>query len=162
MPRRPFRGDPSRSHTAGRGYGWSHQLERARWAAAVASGEVTCSRCGSPIGPDQEWHLDHHDDRSLGYRGASHAICNLSAAGRRSGQVRRAQRFTIPRAESNGSGSVPVPDLVDEPPIDRDYVEEDRGHGCRVWWEWDADLLRGWLQHEQGGAWRRTARSRIW
>jgi hypothetical protein len=44
------------------------------------TGMVKCARCPEFINPLEPWHLDHTDDRT-GYLGASHAACNLSAAG---------------------------------------------------------------------------------
>jgi hypothetical protein len=38
-----------------------------------------CSRCGRPMLPGQELHLDHNDS-GIGYLGWSHAACNLRAA----------------------------------------------------------------------------------
>jgi hypothetical protein len=50
---------------------------------------VTCARCGRRIEPGQQWHLDHHDDRRLGYLGASHASCNARAGAHKANLNRR-------------------------------------------------------------------------
>lgn len=65
-----------------RGYDAKHDRERRRVARLVRRGGVTCARCGQPIAPDDDWHLDHTDDRA-GYLGPSHAKCNTSAAGKK-------------------------------------------------------------------------------
>ena len=59
----------------------SHRKARARVARQVATGTVPCARCGHLIQPDDDWHLDHTDDRS-DYLGPSHAYCNTAAGGR--------------------------------------------------------------------------------
>src|SRR5262245_8653294 len=64
--------------TTERGYGSVHQKNRAYVEPIVLAGGVECSRCGNPILPHHHWHLDHTDDR-MGYRGVSHAWCNVSA-----------------------------------------------------------------------------------
>jgi hypothetical protein len=74
----------SRSTTAG-GYGHEHQQFRRRVAQAVALGGAVCARCGLPIRPGEEWHLDHDDEDRGRYLGPSHARCNVSAAGRKAG-----------------------------------------------------------------------------
>jgi hypothetical protein len=85
--RRPHNWRPEGSTTA-RGYGWTHQTERKRWKPIVESGATLCVRCSFPILPGQRWHLDHRDDK-LGYLGLAHAMCNLSAAGKRGNEVKR-------------------------------------------------------------------------
>jgi hypothetical protein len=52
-----------------------HKTERARWVTAVASGTIRCSRCGQPITPGTDWHIDR---RPWGYE-PSHAYCNAAA-----------------------------------------------------------------------------------
>jgi hypothetical protein len=64
-----------------RGYDANHDRQRRRVARLVRRGGVTCARCGQPIDPSDDWHLDHTDDRA-GYLGPSHARCNTSAGGR--------------------------------------------------------------------------------
>ena len=70
-------GKPSR-HL--RGYGSTHATRRRQVKPLVDSGNAVCSRCGDPISPREQWHLDHTDDRT-GYLGVAHAYCNLRAAG---------------------------------------------------------------------------------
>lgn len=70
-------GKPSR-HL--RGYGSTHDARRRQVKPLVDSGNAVCSRCGDPISPREQWHLDHTDDRT-GYLGVAHAYCNLRAAG---------------------------------------------------------------------------------
>jgi hypothetical protein len=65
-----------------RGYTSAHVARRRQLEPLVATGQVSCSRCGELIQPDEAWHLDHRDDRR-GYLGAAHAECNLRAAGRK-------------------------------------------------------------------------------
>ena len=71
-----------------RGYGSSHVRERKRWGRVVKAGNANCSRCGGPIDPNEEWHLDHTDDR-LGYLGPAHARCNVAAAAQNRRPARR-------------------------------------------------------------------------
>jgi hypothetical protein len=54
----------------------------------VERGQATCSRCGEPILPGQDWDLDHSDDRR-GYIGPAHAACNRSAGGRKAAANRQ-------------------------------------------------------------------------
>ena len=75
--------EAKRGNANKRGYGATHQRARADMAPTIAAGRAACARCGQPIEPGQDWHLDHSDDRS-GYIGPSHAHCNTSAAGKRS------------------------------------------------------------------------------
>jgi hypothetical protein len=58
-----------------RGYGATHKRLREHWANSIRHSTVLCSRCGKPIGTDENWDLDHTDDRQ-GYRGPSHSTCN--------------------------------------------------------------------------------------
>jgi hypothetical protein len=90
--------------TTARGYGSSHQKERARWAPIVADGEAFCTEpvCLMPtrwIRPGTAWDLAHTPDRSA-YRGPSHALCNRSEGSRR-GNRRRAGK---PSRRVLGSG----------------------------------------------------------
>lgn len=39
---------------------------RAHWSPIVATGTVSCRRCGDPIRPDQAWDLGHDHDLILG------------------------------------------------------------------------------------------------
>jgi hypothetical protein len=81
------RQQPEASTTA-RGYGWTHQKERAKWKPYVDAGMCICPRCGQPIQPGSLWDLDHTDDRA-GYLGPSHRACNRSTSGRRRRWKRR-------------------------------------------------------------------------
>lgn len=68
-----------------RGYDAGHDRLRAQWAPKVATGSVTCWRCGEPITPTEPWDLGHDDNDRRHYRGPEHANrCNRSAAGRKS------------------------------------------------------------------------------
>lgn len=64
-----------RKSTSARGYGHVHQQRRLSWAPRVAAELVDCARCGKRILADEDWDLDHTDDRS-GYLGPSHVRCN--------------------------------------------------------------------------------------
>jgi hypothetical protein len=61
-------------------YSRTHKRIRAQLMPLVRSGEARCSRCGLPIEPHEEWHLDHNDNGN-GYRGTSHVYCNTAAPG---------------------------------------------------------------------------------
>jgi hypothetical protein len=82
--------------TTDRGYGYDHQKMRRKWAPIVKRGSVLCSRygedplCPGLIQPEDEWHLDHDNDRT-DYRGPAHAPCN-----ERAGAVKRWQTVTRP------------------------------------------------------------------
>jgi hypothetical protein len=65
-----------------------HKARRARLAADVNAGRMTCARCGQPIEPGQPWALDHRDDRK-GYLGPSHQSCNAAAGAQRRHELRR-------------------------------------------------------------------------
>jgi hypothetical protein len=71
-----------------RGYTNAHVARRRQLEPLVATGQVSCCRCGQPIHPSQRWHLDHRDDRR-GYLGPSHATCNLRAAAEKRNGTRR-------------------------------------------------------------------------
>ena len=58
----------TRGNTTARGYGHTHQQQRRAWAPIVATGAVTCPRCGKPITPGQGFDLGHTEDRT-GYTG---------------------------------------------------------------------------------------------
>lgn len=60
-------------------YGRDHQKLRAALKPYVETGRFLCARCFELIAADDEWHLDHTDDRT-GYLGPSHAECNRVAA----------------------------------------------------------------------------------
>lgn len=63
-------------------YGGAHQRARQAALRLVRAGNARCSRCGLPIGVDEEFDLDHADDGN-GYLGVSHVGCNRSAPHRR-------------------------------------------------------------------------------
>jgi hypothetical protein len=72
-----------------RGYGNNHDARRRQVKPLVASGNAVCSRCGCPISPRDQWHLDHTDDRQ-GYIGVAHAYCNLRAGAEKTNATRTA------------------------------------------------------------------------
>jgi hypothetical protein len=83
--------------TTERGYGPEHQAERERWRPVVESGEAVCSRCHSAIAPDDDWDLDHLDDRS-GWSGPAHRSCNRSAGAVKGNVARgRGREMTVRR-----------------------------------------------------------------
>ena len=59
----------------------AHTKGRAGWAPLVATGTVTCWRCGTTIPAGEPWDYGHTDPDS-GYptRWPEHAHCNRSAA----------------------------------------------------------------------------------
>ena len=70
----------ARGTTTQRGYGGTHQAERARWKAILRTREVPCARCGNPIRPGAPFDLGHTDDRAA-WIGPEHPECNRSAGG---------------------------------------------------------------------------------
>ena len=74
--------DRARGTRQARGYDRDHDRLRADWAPKVATGAVTCWRCGDPITRGEPWHLGHDDNDRTTYRGPEHELCNLSAAGK--------------------------------------------------------------------------------
>lgn len=79
-------GKPS---TAKRGYDYAHQLLRAK-LLPLAYG-TPCALCGLVMNEGDELHLDHTEDRD-GYRGMTHAACNVLDGARRGGQRARMAR----------------------------------------------------------------------
>ena len=65
-----------------RGYGAEHKRLRRQLEGKVKSGTARCGICGTPIRPDEAWHLDHSADRTT-YRGPAHVACNTADGGRR-------------------------------------------------------------------------------
>lgn len=62
-------------------YDAGHRQQRKAWAIVIASGErVLCARCRLPIGPLDDWHLDHQAD---GQSHPSHGRCNVTAITRK-------------------------------------------------------------------------------
>lgn len=81
----------ARPTTAQRGYGHSHQSERARWAPKVNAGLVDCARCGGRLEPGRDWDLGHNDERTA-WTGPEHVTCNRKAGGRNGALVTNAMR----------------------------------------------------------------------
>lgn len=73
-----------------RGYGYAHQLLRAE-LLPQAYGKL-CHLCDQVMGEGDDLHLDHTEDRS-GYRGMTHAACNVLDGARRGGQQTRQARL---------------------------------------------------------------------
>lgn len=75
---------------------------RARRVAAkqIATGTVSCCRCGGSIRPGDKWDLDHIDtpfvDGGQGRRLPSHVWCNRSHGGHLGNQRRRARKAGTP------------------------------------------------------------------
>jgi hypothetical protein len=67
---------------AAAGYDRRHHHLRKQLAPIVATGRVTCWRCGKPITPTQPWDLGHDDQDRRIYRGPEHARCNRATSGR--------------------------------------------------------------------------------
>ena len=82
--------------TSSRGYGSTHQRERAKWEPVVKRGGVNCARCQQPIKPDQAWDLGHNDDRT-GYHGPECVPCNRGAGARNATAVRMQRQQTTTR-----------------------------------------------------------------
>jgi hypothetical protein len=81
----------SSGSTSKRGYGWTHQKLRNRWARDVARGEVECARCGEPIWPEEPWDLGHVDGDKSRYAGPEHRSCNRATATHQAKRRRRVQ-----------------------------------------------------------------------
>lgn len=64
-------------------YGPTHQKLRRRWAAVVATGGVSCSRCDRLITRGQEWDLGHVAGDPSRYAGPQHAVCNRNTTNER-------------------------------------------------------------------------------
>jgi hypothetical protein len=79
------RGRPARRCPECQKYGGYHQQYRAENIDSAYGGP--CTRCGSPLEPGQEIHLDHADGGGArDYAGFAHARCNESAGGRLAGR----------------------------------------------------------------------------
>lgn len=85
-PQHQREADAARGTTTQRGYGHTHQAERARWATILRARPIPCARCGAPIRPGEPFDLGHTDDRN-GYIGPEHPECNRSAGGREGGRA---------------------------------------------------------------------------
>jgi hypothetical protein len=84
-------GEVNSGNTSRRGYGWTHQKLRNRWARDVARGEVECARCGEPIWPEERWDLGHVDGDRTCYSGPEHRACNRATATHKAKRRRRVQ-----------------------------------------------------------------------
>jgi hypothetical protein len=62
--------------------GWGSKHQKLRKQLLPQAYGKPCVRCGQPMQPWQELHLDHNDDRT-GWLGFSHKSCNLRAAARK-------------------------------------------------------------------------------
>ena len=82
--------------TTARGYGATHQRERAKWEPIVATGNVMCARCKQPIGANEPFDLGHNDDRT-GYNGPEHVACNRGAGARNATAARLQKQQTVTR-----------------------------------------------------------------
>lgn len=87
---RNARGSGAKANTAARGYDHAHQVLRAK-LLPLAYGH-DCPLCGLVMNHGDELHLDHNEDRS-GYRGMTHAACNVLDGARRGGQAMRMRRL---------------------------------------------------------------------
>lgn len=74
---------------------WTREA-RARWATDVADGQVSCHLCSLPIGPGQQWDIDHlvplaagGDMRDPNNQRPAHARCNRSRGASMGNQMRR-------------------------------------------------------------------------
>jgi hypothetical protein len=85
-------------NTTAAGYGNKHQ--KLRKALLPSAYGTPCVRCGHPMLPGQELHLDHNDTRT-GYIGFSHGgrchicgrRCNLSAAAKKARAIQLQRRW---------------------------------------------------------------------
>jgi hypothetical protein len=87
-------GGSKAENTTAAGYGNSHQ--KLRKALLPQAYGKPCYRCGQPMLPGQELHLDHddHDDHDrTKYRGFSHKSCNLKAAARKARAIQLKRRL---------------------------------------------------------------------
>jgi hypothetical protein len=76
--RREAARDQARGGTTERSYGAQHQAERRAWAIRITREHICCARCHTLINPDDDWALDHTDDRT-DYLGPTHVGCNARA-----------------------------------------------------------------------------------
>jgi hypothetical protein len=66
--------------------GWGNQHQKLRKQLLPQAYGKPCVRCGQPMQPWQELHLDHNDDRT-GWLGFSHSVCNLRAAAKKARRI---------------------------------------------------------------------------
>jgi hypothetical protein len=76
--------------------GWGSKHQKLRKALLPAAYGKPCARCGQPMQPWQELHLDHNDDRT-GWLGFSHKACNLKAAARKARRIQLAAKMAKTR-----------------------------------------------------------------
>ena len=76
--------DRARGTRHERGYGADHDRLRRQWAIIVATGAVTCWRCGVLLHPDA-FDLGHDDHDRSQYAGPECRPCNRATAGRSGG-----------------------------------------------------------------------------
>ncbi len=103
--RQASRARNAQPHRATR-WGADHRTRRRTWEPLVATGTVTCARCGRLIAAGAAWDLDHLDN---GTSRPSCATCNRSAGGANGGRTRtgfltQAQR----RQPGPAAGTVPT------------------------------------------------------
>ncbi len=87
---RNARGSGAAKSSGLRGYGTEHQRLRAQ-LLPLAHGKP-CHLCGVVMREGDDLHLDHTEDRS-GYRGMSHAACNVLDGAKRGGERARQKRL---------------------------------------------------------------------
>ena len=78
-----------------RGYGYAYQ--KLRKALLPQAYGTPCSRCGKPMLPGQELHLDHDDWDRTKLRGFSHRECNLRAAAKKARAIQLAAKMAKTR-----------------------------------------------------------------
>lgn len=113
----PFRGTDKASSSA-RGYGISHQRERARWKLIVDAGNAYCAQpvcvmAARWIAPGSQWCLGHTADRTA-YLGPVHRACNEMDGARRGSRIAHAKR----RARRHGRAALPALDRGVEPAVE--------------------------------------------
>jgi hypothetical protein len=75
--------------------GWGSKHQKLRAVLLPSAYGKPCARCGQPMLPGQELHLDHNDDRT-GWIGFSHARCNVRAAARKARAIQLYGKRTKP------------------------------------------------------------------
>lgn len=71
--------DRQRGTTTQRGYGWTHQQQRARDLSAYDPADP-CPKCGQPLGGDPSQLDEGHTPDRQGYEGPTHRACNRATA----------------------------------------------------------------------------------
>lgn len=100
-------------------YDETHRRLRRQVGYVVEAGGALCTRCGLPIKRGEEWHLDHEDD-GHGYRGPSHASCNIAAA------LERPRELTYEHD----------PSAWEDDPVNGIFWGPDGRRWSRAWYEW--------------------------